>query len=388
MNIDAEAIFKGTKLMSKEMVPLITAAKKAVPESHHLTSPILFSLDELSKSLNEDAWFRVLGEVNLFFGNKSVPFLTGPYSVKDNDDFVDASFRWHAMNFVRGKFQTNKKTVATLSFNGILQSEIAYEKIIIDKSVTSLSTIAGISHAIVSSTFFRKGSLYPLYKYFEALISKPLKIVVKSPCGPKGMKKRYKGIPGVKWIEGTGDVQKCREVIKTKLFKLCSKANGCAYLEHKVKGEIYGMPNVVATMKQLGYKECTKDFTPKMLDTAIKRVCGKKQIPAKIDPSKIKTNQRFPTKMSASANITNKRIPAKTDASAKIPAKSDENSDSAPTSQTGIIDCVNGNFLYLMLTEGYNLAPDTKIHINFDNLPKDLDLDPSLGELLVTMQLF
>lgn len=480
-DLDLDAIFKGTKSLPEAMMPLVTAAKKAVPVNYQLRTPILFSLDEEAQSVNEEAWYRLRGDIAEFYENKTVPFLAGPYSVEESNDAEDASYRWHAMNFIKGNFLgDNKKTVATLSFNGKMVSEVAYEILPIDNSVSYLSTIAGKSHPIVTSTYFRRGTLFALYKYFET-ISKPVQPVIESPCGPKGMKKEFKGIKGVKWIVGTGEIMKCRNIIREKLFNMCSRMNGCAYLKHKVKGEIYGMENVVQTMKQLGYEECTKDFTPLMLDAAIRKSCGggepnnvpettvkpettaqpettakpkttpkpattakpettvgpettaqpvptgkpettaqpvptvkpettaqpiptikfpskppvivqkPAKPPIKIPPIKvpnIDTSIKLPLKAGQDAKApSSKGFPAKT-SSHKRKVRSVQESTFEKRSiegPTGITDCLNGNFLYMMLTEAYYLAPDTKIHVNLEKLP--LEVDPNLGELLVRMQL-
>lgn len=377
--LDLKALFKRTSSVGEIMMPLIKAAKDAIPPDFHTTTTILFSLDEISMSLNEDVWFRVLGEVQQFFANKTVPFLTGAYFVRDSDDYKDAAYRWLTMNFVRGLFEDNTKpTVATLSFNGIMQCEIAYEKMDVDNSILFLSEVAGTPHPIVTSTFFRLGSLTPLYKYFEKITNGTQSAVVSSPCGPKGLKKKYRGDnPKVKWIVGAGQIEGCRNVIRDNIFKLSNKMNGYAYLKHKVKGKIYGMPNVVATMQKLGYKECTKDFTPQMLDKAVRRMCSGTGSSTKINASNKMENKQVSAKNGARVPLTNQASPAKND---------EDEDQSDHRSESGIIDCVYGNFLYLMLSEGYYLAPDTNIHVNFD-VPKNLALDPSLGELLYRMQL-
>lgn len=339
--MDFNKIFSGNVSIETYIFPLVKAANKAIPRDHHLTSPIFFSINERLVAVNPSAWFKQIGEVNLIFANKTVPFLVSPFSVDENKAHTEALFKWQLVNFLSGDLSSSSKTVGVLSFNSRMSSEIAFEKHILDQSVTDLTTIGGISHAVVTSTFFKRGDIFPLNTYFKA-ISSPRKAVMESPCGPKGVKKQFKGIQGVKWIVGTGDIEKCRNIIRKDLLSICDKINGCADLKHPFKGKIIGYPDVGETMKQLGYDKCVENLTPAKLDAATRRVCGGNGIPAK----------------KGKGGKSRSRI---------------------------IFDCINGNFLYLMLTEAYKMKDSTSIEVK--NEIAGLKVDTSLGELFVKMGL-
>lgn len=339
--MDYNKIFSSNVSIATYILPLVKAASEAIPRDHHLTSPIFFSVNERLVALNPSAWFKLIGEINLVFNNKTVPFLVSPFSVDENKANIEASFKWQLVNYLSGHLSSSSKTVGVLSFNGRMSSEIAFEKRIIDQSVSYLTTIGGISHAVVTSTFFKRGGIFPLNTYFKA-ISSPRKAVMESPCGPKGVKKQFKGIKGVKWIVGTGDIQKCRRIIRRRLLSICDKLSGCASLAHPFKGKIIGYPDVGQTMKQLGYNSCVEDLTPAKLDAATRRVCSGNGIPAK-------------------------------------------NQKGGKSSSHIIFDCINGNFLYLMLTEAYKMKDSTSIEVK--NKIAGLEVETSLGELLVKMGL-
>ncbi|XP_031567823.1 uncharacterized protein LOC116302626 [Actinia tenebrosa] len=334
--IDYDKVFSGNVSIGMYILPLVKAAEKAIPRDQHLTSPILFSVNERLVAQNPFAWFKQIGEINLVFANKTVPFLVSPFSVDELKAHTEALFKWQLINFLIGDLSS--KTVGVLSFNSRMGSEVSFEKRVLDQSVTDLTTIAGISHAVVTSNFFRKGDILPLNTYLKA-ISSPRKAVIESPCGPKGVKKRFKGLRGVKWIVGTGDIEKCRSIIRRVLLSICDKINGCAYLKEPIKGKIIGYPDVGETMKQLGYDSCAEHLTPAKLDAAIRRVCGGNGKAAK----------------------------------------------GGKSSPRVIFNCVNGNFLYLMLTKGYKMKDSTSIEIK--NEIAGLKVDTSLGELLMKMKL-
>ena len=322
------------------LTPLLESAKKTIPQDKQASSPIYLLATAGMRLLPQDQANAILDEVRNLFNDKSkCPFLFED----DNDARVilgktEGIYGWVTVNFLSGVFGSNKKSFGSLDLGGASHQN-AFE---INKknSETMVIYVGGRNYSVFSRSYLGYGQDQAREHYLDSIAQKANcainhGCVVKSPCHNKGFKESlaYGGQESV--FEGTAQVELCQQIIRELFFCRTADKQKCPFFDQpKLKGNFYGFSAIyyVLTGIDAVCSDCQHNkVTPKKIDQSSNEFCSKDYDEIKEDPY----------------------------------AKD---------------NCFGGNYIYELLTAGYQLSQRKKIRVT--NSLHGFDLGWTLGAVL------
>ena len=316
--------------------PLLDAAKEAIPEDKHSSTPIILGATAGMRLLSEEDADAVMNEVRSVFSDKDrCPFKFKPQFAQIITGEWEGIYGWITVNFLENVFATKDKvnTYGILDVGGAShQNSFKIRK---NQHHVTLN-LGGKVYNIFSRTYLGYGLEEALEKFKNFLVegkdcSESQGCEVKSPCHFRGYEEK-KNISGVDWkFVGTAQVKKCRSKIK-EIYFCKNDSSKCPFHDQpQLKGNFFGMSNMYYVPNGIGMLESTDRVSARRLGKATKSFCKKSYDEVKDDPY-------------AKRN------------------------------------CFGGNYMYELLRDGYNLSANKQIRV-YTSL-NGFDLGWTLGTAL------
>ena len=297
--------------------PLLDAAKEAIPEDKHSSTPIMLGATAGMRLLSKEDADAVMNEVRSVFSDKDrCPFdfkfakiITGEW---------EGIYGWITVNFLESVFATKDKanTYGILDVGGASHQNAF--KIRKNQHHVTLN-LGGEVYNVFSRTYLGYGINEALDTYLRFLVegkdcSESQGCEVESPCHLMGDEEN-KNISGVDWkFVGTAQVKECRSIIK-EIFFCKDDSSKCPFHDQpQLKGNFFGMSNMYYVPNGIGMLESTDRVSSRRLGKATKSFCEKSYDEVKDDPY----------------------------------AKN---------------NCFGGNYIYELLRDGYDLSAKKKIKV-------------------------
>ena len=322
------------------MTPLLESAKKTIPEDKQAFTPIFLLATAGMRLLPEDQADAILNEVRKLFNNKEkCSFMFQ----NDNDARIitgqtEGIYSWVTVNFLAGAYRLKGFTYGSLDLGGAShQNTWIFNG---NHSDVMVIPIAGRNFSIFARSYLGFGQDQARERYLVAIAQKEncvenSECVVKSPCHNKGFKEPLTFDDQERVFEGTAQVNLCRQIIKKIFFCHSTNLEECPFSNQpKLEGKFYAFSAFYCVL------------------TGIKAVC-----------SDCENNQVSPKKIA----LYSKKY-----------CKTDYNElKKDPYAKN---DCFGANYIYKLLTDGYDLGPYRKIRVA--NSLNGFDLGWTLGAVL------
>ena len=337
------------------LMPLLESSKKTIPQDKQASSPIYLLATAGMRLLPEDQANAILDEVRNLFNDKSkCPFLFED----DNDARVilgktEGIYGWVTVNFLSGVFGSNKKSFGSLDLGGASHQN-AFEinennskvksnlKLIIHDNTPEIMVIyvGGRNYSVFSRSYLGYGQDQAREHYLDSIAQKANcainhECVVKSPCHNKGFKESLTYVGQESVFEGTAQVELCQQIIRELFFCRTADKQKCPFFDQpKLQGNFYGFSAIYYVLTDIDAvcSDCQHNkVTPRKIDHSSQEFCTKDYDEIKEDPY----------------------------------AKD---------------NCFGGNYIYELLTAGYQLSPRKKTRVT--NSLHGFDLGWTLGAVL------
>lgn len=165
--------------------------------------------------------------------------------------------------------------------------------------------------------------------------SKSIK-AIPSPCSPPGVQLEIKDDGRQYVLAGSGDVDKCRNIIQNVILNDFDRPRNSPYMISPRRSvQFYAYSEVVSVLETIGCTSCSQYFTAEKIDAAARKYC------------------KGESKQSSPANTAN---------------------------------CLNANFYYVMMTKAHRFNPKKPIKI-LKSSRHNIDEDWALGAFLYKMKL-
>ena len=322
------------------LMPLLEAAKETIPQDKQASSPIFLLATAGMRLLPQDQANAILDEVRKLFNDKSkCPFLFED----DNDARVipgkaEGIYGWVTVNFLSGVFGSNKKSLGSLDLGGAShQNAFEFNK---ENPEIIVIYVGGRNYSVFSRSYLGYGQDQAREHYLGFIAQKANcainpECVVKSPCHHKGFKESLTYGDRESVFEGTAQVELCQQIIRELFFCQIADLQKCPFSDQpKLKGNLYGVSAIyyVLTGIDAVCSDCKQNkVTPRKIDNSANEFCSKDYNEVKEDPY----------------------------------AKN---------------DCFAANYIYELLTAGYQLNQRKQIRVT--NSLNGFDLGWTLGAML------
>ena len=322
------------------LTPLLESAKKTIPQNKHASTPIYLLATAGMRLLPDDEANAILNEVRKLFNDKA----KCPFLFEDDNDAriikgkVEGIYSWVTVNFLAGIFGSDKKSYGSLDLGGAShQNAFEFNK---ENPEIFVIEVAGRNYSLFARSYLGYGQDQARERFLEFIAQKTKcpknpACVVKSPCHNIGFKESLKFDDQERIFEGTARVKLCKKIIRELFFCRSQDLKKCPFSDQpKLNGKLYGMSAFyyVLTGIDAVCADCENNkVTPRKIKRASKSFCKKDYNDIKEDPY----------------------------------AKN---------------DCFGGNYIYELLTTGYQLRPLKKIRV--DNSLNGFDLGWTLGAVL------
>ena len=321
--------------------PLLNSARDNIPAEKQSSTPIFLMGTAGMRLLSEEDANAVMSEVRSVFSDKEkCPFYFEPEYAQIITGQWEGIYAWITANFLEGVFISKKESnsYGILDLGGASHQN-AFKN---DENIHQVTlTLGGREFHVFSRSYLGYGLDQALGRLMNFLVegkncSESQGCKVKSPCHFRGYEES-KNINGMDWkFVGTAQVKKCRSIIK-KVFFCKNDSPECPFHDQpSLKGRFLGESGMYYVTYGIGMLETSDKVSAQELGKTSKTYCKQPYDDVKIDPY-AKTN------------------------------------------------CFGANYIYELLTDGYNLPAKKKVSML--KTLNGFDLGWTLGAVLYNAKL-
>lgn len=296
------------------LAPLLTAAKNVIPRGAQKSADVFFFATAGMRLLPPDQSGAILREVEKLLSDKSkCPFTFYSKNAKIISGTFEGIYAWISVNFLQGNLLPggSHNTSGILDMGGASHQN-AFNTPTKDTLALKLGNYV---YHLFSRSYLGYGLNEAIKKYVhEIFLKKGAVNVIESPCHLEGYEEETTISGHIVKIEGKPSVPLCRSIIKEIFF---CKNPGCPFYDQpRLQGDFVGISGMFYTALDIGLLcySCVKPLSPVMFDENSRQFCANRY----------------------------------QDVSSNPYAK---------------VDCFRGNYVYELLSQGYDLPPDKTIEV-------------------------
>ena len=321
--------------------PLLDSAKRTVPEQKHKSTPLFFLATAGMRLLSQEQANDILDEARRVFSNKNkCPFMFNPKDARIISGAFEGIYAWVTVNFLLGNFIPGNSA----STYGILDVGGASHQNTFENPGTDAfpMTVGGKKYDLFARSYLGYGMDQARKQYLEFLSQQSIKTdagndIIKSPCHHKGFEEQITIRSVEISLVGTASVDACRSIIQKTFF--CTDTPNCPFYDQpRLHGDFYAFSGIFYVARDTGMicSSCTKNLSTAMFDQSSRKFCAKRY-------------------EDVSSNPYAKNV------------------------------CFESNYIYELLTKGYDLSSDKMIQVG--NELGGFSLGWTLGAMLKNSKL-